>query len=200
MVHRQGEGPNHSELQQIILAYYGRAGARSPGDALYWHRCIQSMHDFINHLETSTLEVVPVPSIFARNPVLRLKKKMGVTVDVKVARKELAMMRAVDADEKWKREPLLLPHRREGKGRVEDFRYPCSSKEEANTWLSVCFEEQSCASEHYFQFSFTTFLDIFQDMLIVLCLIYFAVSEKTTILPLDVKPSLPHAELRGGQR
>lgn len=52
-----------------------RASARSSGDALYWQRCTQSMHDSVNNQDRDILEVVPVPSTFARDPLIRLKKE-----------------------------------------------------------------------------------------------------------------------------
>lgn len=103
-------------------------------------------------------------------------------MDVKVVRKGLPTMRVVEVDEKWKRESLVPPHRRKGKGRVEDFRYPYYSKEKANIGLSVYFKEKSCASGALLSFAFATFLDIFQDMLIVFCHIYFAGKQERLFL------------------
>lgn len=42
----------------------------------------QSIHEFVNNVDRATLEVVPVPSIHARDPFLRLKNMIVPTVNV----------------------------------------------------------------------------------------------------------------------
>lgn len=60
---------------------------------------------------------IHVPSIFTKDPLLRLKKRMRATVDLKVARKKLVKVWVAEAEESG--EEILEPlSRREGKGRV----------------------------------------------------------------------------------
>lgn len=61
-----GEGNNQILANSnILFRQVARSvGARLPGGALYWRRCIQSMHDFINNRDRANLEVVSVPSYF----------------------------------------------------------------------------------------------------------------------------------------
>lgn len=60
-------------------------GVRSMGDALYW--CSQSMHCFVNTQDKTTLEVVDVPFILFKDPFLQLERRMGLTVELKIAGK-----------------------------------------------------------------------------------------------------------------
>lgn len=79
------------------------------------------MHDFVNNQDKAILEVVPVPSTFTRDPLLRLKKRMEVIVELKVVRKELGMTRAAEAKEEVEEKTPRAPLRRKGKGSVERF-------------------------------------------------------------------------------
>lgn len=48
------------------------------------------MHEFVNNRDKATYEVVPIPFVLVRDPFLRLKKRMGPTLNLKTARNGLA--------------------------------------------------------------------------------------------------------------
>lgn len=59
----------------------------SPGGALYWQKCIEGMHSFVNSMDKTTLEIVPVSPSMVKDSFLRLRKKVGLTEDLVTPRK-----------------------------------------------------------------------------------------------------------------
>lgn len=58
------------------------------------------MHNFFNNFNLNLLKVVPTPSIFAKDHLIRLKRRRsGPTIDLKAGRRELAEARDVEVEE-----------------------------------------------------------------------------------------------------
>lgn len=65
------------------------------------------MHNYINNHDWSAPEVVSTSSIFAMDPMMRLKRKrLGPTIDLKAGRRKLAEARAQEAEEGVRKLPL----------------------------------------------------------------------------------------------
>lgn len=62
---------------------------KSLGGVLFWDQCIKRLHWFAHNSDNSPLEVILVPTIFMRDPHMRLKrKKLGPAVDLREGREE----------------------------------------------------------------------------------------------------------------
>lgn len=80
-------------------------------------RCIHYMHSFAHNSDKIPLEVVPAPTMFAKDLFMRLKrKKLGATIDLRQGRKEQVVARVREAEEGEKDTPHPLT--RKGKKAV----------------------------------------------------------------------------------
>lgn len=79
-------------LDKLFWSARGSVGLMSPGGALDWQRCIGEMHSFLYSKDRTKLEIMPVPAIIVKDLFFSLKKKMGLTVDLTIARKGLSVV------------------------------------------------------------------------------------------------------------
>lgn len=87
--------------QRLLWPSVGRVSVRSPGGVLFWERCIERLRCFAHNTDKSPVEVISVPTIFMRDPHMRLKRKrLGPATDLRDGRRERAMGRATEAEER----------------------------------------------------------------------------------------------------
>lgn len=83
-----------------FYAVVGKVGVRSLGGVLFWQGCILRTHSFANNSNRSHLEVMLDPTIFAKDPFMRLKRKrLGPAIDLKEVRRERVVAQAMEAEE-----------------------------------------------------------------------------------------------------
>lgn len=64
---------------KLLWPYARRIGMRLPGAVLFWERCIEHIHCFTYNTDKIPLEVVPISTIYVKDPHMQVKrKKLGV--------------------------------------------------------------------------------------------------------------------------